>query len=78
MVKVRDKEGATRLLKEKVVTFHRTMAQLLFLGGMAQTAVAFLTTRAKVPDKDNWCKIKEELKYLNGTKDLGLALSIKT
>jgi hypothetical protein len=38
-------------------------------------AVAFLTTRVKGPDEDDWGKIKRVLKYLKGTKDLVLTLS---
>jgi hypothetical protein len=41
-----------------------------------QTAVAFLTTRVKNPDEDNWGKLKRVLKYLNGTKYLKLRLSV--
>jgi hypothetical protein len=41
-----------------------------------QTAVAFLTTRVKNPDKYNWGKLKRVLKYLNGTKYLKLRLSV--
>jgi hypothetical protein len=40
-----------------------------------QTAVASFTTRVKSPDKDDWGKLKQVLKYLNGTK-LKLKLSI--
>jgi hypothetical protein len=39
-------------------------------------AVAFLTTRVKNPDGDNWGKLKRVLKYLNGTKNLKLKLSV--
>ncbi len=38
--------------------------------------MAFLTTRVKSPDKDNWGKLKRVLKYLNGTKYLKLKLSV--
>jgi len=41
-----------------------------------QTAVAFLTTRVKSPDEDDWEKLKRVLKYLNGTKYLKLKLSV--
>jgi hypothetical protein len=41
-----------------------------------QTAVAFLTTRVKSPDEDDWGKLKQVLKYLNGTKYLNLRLSV--
>jgi hypothetical protein len=35
-----------------------------------QTAVAFLTTRVKNPEEDDWDKLRRVLKYLNGTKYL--------
>ena len=41
-----------------------------------QTAVAFLTTRVKNPDEDDWGKLRRVLKYLNGTKYLKLNLSV--
>jgi hypothetical protein len=41
-----------------------------------QTAVAFLTTRVKCPDKDDWGKLKRVLKYLNDTRYLKLKLSM--
>ena len=41
-----------------------------------QTAAAFLTTRVKSPDEDNWGKLKRVLKYLNGTDYLKLNLSV--
>jgi hypothetical protein len=43
-----------------------------------QKAVAFLTTRVKSPDEDNWGKLKQVLKYLNGAKYLKLKLSINS
>jgi hypothetical protein len=36
--------------------------------------IAFLTTRVKSPDKDDWGKLKRVLKYLNKTKNLKLKL----
>jgi hypothetical protein len=41
-----------------------------------QTPVAFLTTRVKNPDEDDWRKLKRVLKYLNGTKYLKLRLTV--
>ncbi len=38
--------------------------------------MAFLTTRVKNPDKEDWGKLKRVLKYLNGTKFLKLKLSV--
>ena len=54
---VRDADEAKYLPEEKAIAFHHTTAQLLFLSLRArrdiQTAVSFLTTRVKKPDKDN-------------------------
>jgi hypothetical protein len=36
--------------------------------------VYFLTTRVQAPDKDDWGKLKQILKYLNGTRHLKLTL----
>ena len=67
--------------EERALAFHHTMAQLLFMSTRArrdiQTAVAFLTTKVKTPDEDNWEKLKRVLKYLNGTKYLKLKLSME-
>ncbi len=38
--------------------------------------MAFLSTRVKPPDKDDWGKLKQVLKYLNGTRYLKLKLSV--
>ncbi len=38
--------------------------------------VAFLSTCMKAPDEDDWGKLKQVLKYLNGTKYLKLMLSV--
>ena len=43
-----------------------------------QTAVAFLCTRVKKPDEDDWEKLKRVLKYLNGTKHMKLVLTVDT
>jgi hypothetical protein len=68
-----------RLLPEtQAIAFHHTVAQLLFLSRVRhdiQTPVAFLTTRVKAPDEDDWGKVKHLLKYLNGTRYLKLTLS---
>jgi hypothetical protein len=41
-----------------------------------QTAVAFLTTRVKKPDEDDWGKLKRVLKYLMGMRHMRLRLSV--
>jgi hypothetical protein len=62
------------------MAFHHTTAQLLFIARRAQrdvqTTVAFLTTRVKSPDKDDWGKLKRVLRYLNGTNYLKLSISM--
>jgi hypothetical protein len=76
---IRDESEARKLNEEQALAFHHTVAQLLFMATRArrdiQTAVAFLTTRVKSPDKDDWGKLKQVLKYLNGTKYLKLKLT---
>ncbi len=78
---IRDKKEARPLEEECAIAFHHTTAQLLFMAMRArqniQTAVAFLTTRVKSPDMDDWGKLKRVLKYLNGTKYLKLRISVE-
>ncbi len=54
------------------------VAQLLFVTLQCrrdiQTAVAFLTTRVKDPDKDDWTKLRHVLKCLHGTVYLSLTV----
>ena len=53
---------------------------MLFLANGArrdiQTAVAFLTTRVKKHDEDDWGKLRRVLKYLKGTLYMKLTLTI--
>jgi hypothetical protein len=57
---IRDDKDARKLNEEQALAFHHTVAQLLFMATRArqdiQTAVAFLTTRVKRPDEDDWGK----------------------
>ena len=80
LFKVRELDNHNSYLpNEQASMFHRSTAQLLFLSGRArrdiQVAVAFLTTRVKHPDEDDWGKLKRVLRYLKGTADLSLNLS---
>ncbi len=81
LFEIRDEKEAQLLGEEQALVFHHTMAQLLFMATRARqdipTAVAFLTTRVKNPDKDDWGKLKQVLKYLNGTKFLKLILTVE-
>ncbi len=78
---IRDEKEAKPLEEERAIAFHHTTAQLLFMAARArqdiQTAVAFLTTRVKSSDEDDWGKLKRVLKYLNGTKYLKLSISVE-
>jgi hypothetical protein len=73
---VRDPSLAKVLPEEQAMTFHRVMAQLLFLSARAwrdiQPTTAFLTTRVRLPDKDDWGKVKRVLSYLKGTLHMPL------
>ena len=75
---VRDADEAKYLPEEKAIAFHHTTAQLLFLSSQVrrdiQTAVYFLTTMVKKPEKDDWGKLKRALKYQNGTRRLKLTI----
>jgi hypothetical protein len=65
------------LPEDQARAFHHTTAQLLFLSRVCQdihTTVAFLKTRAKQPDEDDWGKLKSVLKYLCCTCSLPLTL----
>jgi hypothetical protein len=80
LFKIRPEQEAKYLPEEQAALFHHFTAKLLFLSGRArrdiQTAVAFLTTRVKKPDEDDWGKLKRVIKYLWGTRRLKLTLAI--
>ena len=80
LFEIRDESVRKLLPEEQARMFHHTVAQLLFLSGRARpdikTAVAFLTTRCKAPDEDDWGKLKRCLKYLWGTKHMKLVLTV--
>jgi hypothetical protein len=69
---------ATPLDESTANMFHHNVAKLLFLCKRArpdiQTAVAFLCTRVKAPDTDDYKKLARLVKYLRGTVDMPLTL----
>jgi hypothetical protein len=77
---IQNKKDARLLEEERVIAFHPTTAQLLFMATRAchdiQTAVAFLTTRVKDKDENDWGKLKHGLQYLNRAKNLKLTTSV--
>ena len=68
----------TKISKEKAEAFHTWAAKGLFLcqGSRLDTqmAVAFLCTRVKNPDEDDWKKLIRLLCYLRTIKNLFLTL----
>jgi len=64
---------------EQKEMYHSCVARLLYLAKRARpdllTAVAFMCTRVQVPTTDDWAKLIRILKYLNGTRDLGIRLN---
>ena len=59
---VREDNKDKLLPEEQALTFHHTVAQLLFLSARARpdtrTAVSFLCSRTRAPDEDDWGKLK--------------------
>ena len=62
--------------------FHHNVAKLLFLCKRArpdiQTAVAFLCTRVKAPDTDDYKKLTRVMRYLRGTVNMPLTLEAES
>jgi hypothetical protein len=75
---VRADDERTTLGEEQARAFHHAVAQLLFATARArkdiQHTVAFLTTRVKSPDEDDWTKLKRLRKYIRGTIYIPLIL----
>ena len=59
--------------------FHNLVAKTLYATKRALpdtcTAVAFLTTRVREPDLDDWNKLSHMIRYIRGTHQLPLILS---
>ena len=64
---VRDDKEQEILGDKQAQVFHHTVTQLLFTGIRcrkdAQTAIDFLTTRARKPDEDDWKKLGRFISY---------------
>jgi hypothetical protein len=70
---------APKLKETKAIHFHNMVARGLCLCKRArvdiQTAIAFLLTRVRDPNHDNWKKLLCLIKYLKGTETMALTLS---
>ena len=66
--------------EKKASQFHHAVAHILFAIGRVrwdlQMSVAFITTRVKAPDKDDWRKLKQFMKYIMGV--LGVKLTLRS
>ena len=70
--------ACTKLNEEYKEIFHSTVARGLFVCCQARQdicqAIAFLSTRVKDPDEDDWKKLLKLLRYLRSTKSLCLTI----
>ena len=75
---VRDENKQEILDETRTQAFHHAVAQLLFsvirCRKDTQTMIAFLTTRVRKPDEDEWKKLRRLLGYLKRTIKLPLIL----
>jgi hypothetical protein len=72
-------DDCEKLNATKAKIYHNLVAKTLYATKRSRpdtcTAIAFLTTRVREPDKDDWNKMAHMMKYLRGTKLLPLILS---
>ncbi len=72
-------DDCEKLSSDKAVQFHNLVAKTLYTTKRARpdtcTAIAFLTTRVRAPDKDDWKKLVHLMRYIRGTLDMPLILS---
>ncbi len=69
-------EDCEKLTTKRATEFHNLVAKTLYATKRARpdtcTAVAFLTTSVRGPDKDDWVKLTHMMKHIRGTKELPL------
>jgi hypothetical protein len=72
-------EDCEKLNEKQAIAFHNLVAKTLDATKRARpdtcTAVAFLTTRVREPDEDDWNKLAHMMKCIRGTRMLPLILS---
>jgi hypothetical protein len=72
-------ESCAKLAQNKAVEFHNLVAKTLYATKRARpdtcTAIAFLTTRVREPDKDDWTKLVHLMRYIRGTCTMPMILS---
>ena len=71
-------ENAKKLSTEMATVFHNIVAKSLYLVKRARpdasVAIAFLTTRVREPDVDDWRKLEHLVEYFKSTTDMSLIL----
>jgi hypothetical protein len=72
-------ENCKKLKQDEAVEFHNLVANTLYSSKRARldtcTAITFLTTRVRAPDKDDWNKLVHLMRYIRGTRTMPLILS---
>jgi hypothetical protein len=72
-------ENCEKLKQDKAVEFHNLVAKTLYSTKRARpdtcTAITFLTTRVRAPDKEDWNKLVHLMRYIRGTRTMLLILS---
>jgi hypothetical protein len=72
-------ENCEKLKQDKAVEFHNLVAKTLYSTKRARpdtcTAITFLTTRVRAPDKYDWNKLVHLMRYIRGTRTMPLILS---
>jgi hypothetical protein len=67
-------EDAVKLDKDKSKVFHRIVAMILYIVKRARPdaalANAFLTTRVREPNEDDWRKLRHLINYFRSTREL--------
>jgi len=71
-------DRAKKLSEEKAQLFHHIVTKLLYLCRRTrqdiQTTIAFLCTRVKEPDEDDYKKLARVIQYLRGSTDMTLTI----
>ena len=71
-------EDVVKLEQAAAKAFHNITTKAIYVTKRARPdislAIAFLTTRAKGPDIDDWCKLCHLIKYLRATREMSLIL----
>jgi hypothetical protein len=77
--KRRSKSSAAPNSDDAAASFHTIVAKVLYVTKQARPdtslAIAFLTTRVRAPDTDDWEKLCHLMEYLRGDRDQPLILS---